>query len=151
MVTLSVPLVAVFALRGVGEATEVLLMRRTAPPAGTWAQVSGKIEAGETAWQAALRELVEETGLVPDSLWAAHCQEMFYEPEADRLTVAPCFVARVAPAAEPRLNPENDAFRWLSFPEAVAAVSFAGQRRVLRAIAEEFAEHDPHPYQRCWP
>ncbi|PWJ19131.1 NUDIX hydrolase [Jannaschia seohaensis] len=151
MVTLTIPIVAVFVLRGVGAATELLMLRRLAPPVGTWAQVSGEIEDGETAWQAALRETREETGLVPDSLWSADCHEMFYEPARDAFTIAPCFVARVAPAAEPVLNAEHDAAAWLSFDDALAAVSFAGQRRVLRAIREEFVDHDPHPDQRCWP
>lgn len=151
MVVLSVPIVAVFALRGAGPGTELLLMRRANPPAGTWAQVAGKIEPGEAAWQAALRELREETGLTPASLWAADCQEAFYEPERDRLTIGPCFVALVAPDAEPVLDAEHDAHAWMSFDAAVAAVSFAGQRRVLRAIREEFVDHAPHPVQRCWP
>jgi dATP pyrophosphohydrolase len=151
VVALNVPLVAVFALRGAGAATEVLLMRRTAPPIGTWAQVAGKVEPGEAAWQAALRALRQGTELVPDSLWTLDAQEMFYEPAPDAITVAPCFVALVAPGAEPVLNAEHDAHAWMRLDAAEAAVSFGGQRRILRALREDFVDHAPHADQRCWP
>lgn len=42
----------------------VLLMRRTKWPfEGQWIAPGGKIEPGEAPWQAAIRELYEETGL----------------------------------------------------------------------------------------
>jgi len=43
---------------------EVLLVKRAAPPfAGTWSLPGGAIEPGERARQAAVRELLEETGV----------------------------------------------------------------------------------------
>lgn len=43
---------------------EVLLVRRARPPAqGLWAPVGGRIEPGESAEAAALREVREETGI----------------------------------------------------------------------------------------
>lgn len=45
--------------------SEVLLVRRGKPPmAGTWSLPGGRIEPGERAVAAALRELTEETGCV---------------------------------------------------------------------------------------
>ena len=38
----------------------------------SWQMVSGRIEKGETAWQAALREIKEETGIVPDRLYSSN-------------------------------------------------------------------------------
>ena len=44
--------------------SRVLLVRRSNPPdAGFWGFPGGKIEAGETLEQAAIREVKEETGL----------------------------------------------------------------------------------------
>ena len=52
--------VGVVCLRG----TEVLLIRRGKPPReGEWSLPGGRIEWGETAASAALRELAEETGV----------------------------------------------------------------------------------------
>ena len=55
-----VPAVGVVCLRG----GEVLLVRRGTPPrAGEWSLPGGRIEFGERAADAALRELGEETGV----------------------------------------------------------------------------------------
>ena len=50
----------------------VLLVRRSKPPApGQWSLPGGAQELGETAEQAARRELAEETGLASGPLWLA--------------------------------------------------------------------------------
>ncbi len=55
-----VPAVGVVCLRG----DEVLLIRRGTPPMkGEWSLPGGRIEPGERAVDAALRELCEETGV----------------------------------------------------------------------------------------
>ncbi|WP_158915683.1 NUDIX hydrolase [Caulobacter sp. S45] len=55
-----VPAVGVVCLRG----REVLLVRRSKPPRqGEWSLPGGRIEWGERTADAALRELVEETGV----------------------------------------------------------------------------------------
>lgn len=140
-------IVSVVVIRGVGADTQVLLMRRRATPAGTWAQVAGKIEAGEAAWQAARRELREETGLNPDALYCADTFEQFYEADLEAITVAPVFVARVAADAQVVLNQEHDDLRWLSFEDAIDLVDFGGQRRMLRHVHEDFVIHAPSPHQ----
>lgn len=56
--------VGVICLRGGAEAREVLLIRRANPPRqGEWSLPGGRIEHGERAADAALRELREETGV----------------------------------------------------------------------------------------
>ena len=46
----------------------VLLARRSSWPDGAWALIAGFIEVGETAEEAALRELAEETGLTGSNI-----------------------------------------------------------------------------------
>jgi mutator protein MutT len=52
-------------VRGQGEATEVLLLRRsnTGHGDGTWDGVAGRVEPGESAADAAVREADEEVGV----------------------------------------------------------------------------------------
>jgi dATP pyrophosphohydrolase len=47
----------------------LVIRRRTPYLKGTWQMVSGAVEAGETGWAAALREIEEETGLVPERFY----------------------------------------------------------------------------------
>jgi len=70
---------------------EFLLLRRAADVvyAGAWRMVGGKIDAGEAAWQAALRELREETGCAPARLWALPSVNTFYEWRHDRVNRRP--------------------------------------------------------------
>ncbi|MBI1244395.1 MAG: NUDIX domain-containing protein [Alphaproteobacteria bacterium] len=54
-----------------------LLVRRGQPPdPGRWGFPGGKIEPGETAAEAAVRELAEETGVVAQALRAFDCVDV---------------------------------------------------------------------------
>lgn len=54
-----------------------LLVRRGQPPdPGRWGFPGGKIEPGETAAAAAVRELAEETGVVAEALCAFDCVDV---------------------------------------------------------------------------
>lgn len=136
------------ALRNLDGHTEVLLLKRTQTLVGEWCQIAGSIEEGETAWQAALRELKEETGLTPLDLYSADICEQFYEADRDAITMAPVFVASIDRDAEVVLNEEHSEYRWVSFVEAIDMVAFGGQRKVLRWIEEEFIQRPPSKHLR---
>lgn len=84
--------VSVFILRQTAAKTQVLLMERADSLVGAWCQVAGSLEQDETAWQAALREVLEETGLVPDKLYSGDICEQFYEHERECISIFPVFV-----------------------------------------------------------
>ena len=121
-------------------------MKRVGHLEGAWCQVVGKIETGETAWQAALRELREETELTPDEFYSADICEQFYDHGSDELVIAPVFVAKVASGTEVVLNEEHSKFSWMSFDEALEKVSFVGQHRVLAEVKDSFVTHKPSPF-----
>ena len=136
MPALSLHAVDVYPYRSGG--AEWLTLRRAAgrPDAGTWRMVGGKIRTGEAAWQAALRELAEETGWAPGrglrQLWTLGVNT-FYEWEPDRMVLAPAFAAEVTGA--PALDAEHDAWAWLPAPAAADRLAWPEQARLLRLAA----------------
>jgi dATP pyrophosphohydrolase len=119
---------------------------------GTWQAVHGRIEPGETAWQAALRELREETGLSPVGFWQTDFVNTFYMATEDRILMCPCFAAEIAADAEVVLSDEHTAFRWEPAEQALQSFMWPGQRRAVREILEEIIAPRPsEPYLRFVP
>lgn len=135
--------VSAVVLRSVGGRTEFLLLRRTGTLFGEWCQIAGAIENDETAWEAALREVKEETGLECRDLYSADICEQFYDADRNAISLLPVFVAFVNAGDFVVLNHEHSEFQWVSFDEALAMVTFSGQRAVLRHIQAEFVDRMP--------
>jgi len=119
---------------------QVLLLKRRNKPVGEWCQVIGSLEPGETAWQGALREMHEETGLVPKKFYSANTHEQFYDAASDQMLIVPVFVAYVEPDTRIELNDEHSDYAWLNFGAARNRVPFSGQRRVLKFVKRNFVE-----------
>lgn len=142
-------LVSVIPVRGRGEDARTLLLHRAqAHLHGLWTYAAGHVEPGETAWQAAVRELAEETGLGPTALYSADQCETYYDVHEECIAVVPAFVAFVAPDAEVHLDAEHDDHAWLSFPDAIARLPFGGQRTLYAHVQREFVLRPPAPALR---
>ncbi|MFW9800690.1 MAG: NUDIX pyrophosphatase [Candidatus Thorarchaeota archaeon] len=122
---------------------QTLLLRRKGSYEGEWCYVSGRIEGGEKAWEAALRETREETGLVPDRLYSADTAEQFYLPKKDDYWIAPVFVAFVGPDQEVQLNFEHSEYIWTSFEDAIPKVPFPPQKIILEYVNKWFVQNEP--------
>lgn len=139
MPSLSIHAVDVYPYREAGGATEWLVARRAAGHAyaGAWRMIGGKVDAGEAAWQTALRELEEETGFAPGrgllEVWALPSVNAHYQPGPDRVVLAPAFAARVT--GEAALDAEHDAAAWLPAEAAAARLAWPEQARLLRLAA----------------
>jgi len=125
----------VFPVAQTSKGLQFLLLRRqqsnTYP--GIWQPVSGKLKAGETAWQAGLRELKEETGCSPENFYTLDHVSTYYLQASDEIVQVPAFLAEVS-LQTPRLNHEHDAFEWLRLDQAVARASWNPYRQALRVI-----------------
>jgi 8-oxo-dGTP pyrophosphatase MutT (NUDIX family) len=139
----------VYPFRRAENGVEFLLLKRVASVrlGGTWQAVHGRIEAGETAWQAALRELKEETGLAPLGFWQIEFVNTFYLATEDRVLICPCFAAEIASDADVTLSHEHTDFRWEPTEQALRSFMWPGQRHAVREILEEIVtpgRAEPH-------
>jgi dihydroneopterin triphosphate diphosphatase len=102
-----------------GASHEYLQLRRAAGDfmGGTWQAIYGTSEANESPVHAVLRELREESGLIPDELYRLDQVSVFYVADTDTLWHCMPFCALVDRKKEVRLNEEHDASRWVRADE----------------------------------
>ncbi len=138
-------MIQLYVLRPEGATYEFLQLRRAAGDymGGTWQSIYGGIEEGETAWQAALRELKEETGLAPVEFYQLDLVNTFYMAKEDAIWNCPCFCAIVDPDDTITLNAEHDAHRWLDPDEFLNALIWPGDRASHAEITREIIENGP--------
>lgn len=126
-----------------------LLLRRAPGKlyAGSWRMVGGKIRDSEAAWQACVREVVEETQLHVTRLLVVPYINRFYEWEEDRINDIPVFLALVSGNDKPTLDDEHESFTWLTAGQAVHSLRWPGQREGLKtavAMLENGKDLDPY-------
>lgn len=131
--------VGVVCLRG----SEVLLIRRGTPPMlGAWSLPGGRIEWGEKAAHAALRELGEETGVQAELLGLVEVADGLFTSrstgEVTRHYVLVDYAARWR-SGEPRAGDDaaDAAFHSLSALDGLEL--WDETARVIRLAAERFA------------
>ena len=126
---------------------EFLVLHRSPARESYWHTVAGAVEPGETAFEAAMRELREETGLDAEAelvdLGHTFAYPLSEEPETVRARFAPgvtevkveCFAADAPAGWEPTLDAEHDDYRWCRAEEALALLFWPEPRQVLASLA----------------
>ena len=104
---------------------------------GIWSIVYGGIKSGETAVEAALRELREETGLKPAAFHQVEFLEMFYHRGRDRVNVLPVFAAAAPRNHKVVLNDEHTDFRWVPSADVEKSFLWRVQRQAIAIITED--------------
>ncbi|MGE0353961.1 MAG: NUDIX pyrophosphatase [Gemmatimonadales bacterium] len=149
MTRIRVSIVDVYVLKSHGQGQELLLLRRgpggRCP--GSWETVHGHVEETELPADAALRELREETGLVPDRLYNLSRAELFYQHRSNEVSVIPVFAAFVPLEAEVTLGPEHDALRWVPVAEGTRRFSWPRERRAVEDLLMLFGSGDAGPVE----
>lgn len=123
-----------------------LIVQRTPGQLGeTWQMISGLVENGETAVQAALREIKEETGLIPERFYSANVLESFYEIQNNCIALVPVFVGFVSVDQQVCLSCEHQQYRWITADEAKDFLIFPHQIETIRTIEANFVTQPPNP------
>tara|TARA_Y100001958_G_scaffold41327_1_gene27268 strand:- start:480 stop:944 length:465 start_codon:yes stop_codon:yes gene_type:complete len=106
-----------------------------------WQGVAGKIENNEAAWQTAIRELKEETGLDPLNIFIADHVSRFYETKEDRVNLVPVFGIEVD-SKDVILSDEHVDFKWIRYAEAKNTLVWNGQKKGLKVVNEMITNND---------
>jgi dATP pyrophosphohydrolase len=101
---------------------------------GQWRMIGGKVEEGETYWEAALREMDEETGLKPKTFWSLPSLNKFYEWNTDEVLLIPAFGAEISRTDSIVLNEEHSTSKWFDIDEASDLIYWPEQRRLLKLL-----------------
>ena len=130
----------VFLHRPAPGGVEFLVLHRV--DGGYWHGLAGGIELGESAEEAALREVLEESALDVSATLRSTAHEFVYSvaEEPDRIAKlasdtthvhVTCFEAAVPGGCEPELNEEHDGYRWCRLAEAAALFHWDDAREAL--------------------
>jgi len=121
---------------------EFLLLKRSDKDIypGLWQMVSGHMEENESAVETALRELKEETSLVPLHLWIVPNINSFYSADNDAISLIPVFAAQVNEDSEIIISDEHSEYFWTDGKQAKTLLAWDGQRKSVSLIEEYFLQ-----------
>jgi type II secretory ATPase GspE/PulE/Tfp pilus assembly ATPase PilB-like protein/8-oxo-dGTP pyrophosphatase MutT (NUDIX family) len=140
--------IEIFVIRHNGGDWRVLALQRAADGKrpGSWETVYGKIDAREKPEKAAVRELREETGLEPESLYNVTVSS-FYLHATNIVQMCITFAAFVSQDAEVTLSEEHQRFEWLSFDDACERFTWPREAHALRDARHLLGGGDAGPVE----
>ncbi len=108
-----------------------------------WDYPKGHLEKSETQWQAAVRELAEETGITDVQRVADFCRRMEYRFVSSRKGAVhkrvTYFIGRTL-VQDVAVSEEHVGFAWLEFDQAIARLTFDSAREILRHAHKRLEE-----------
>ena|SRR5438105_10766 len=114
-------------------------------PAGTWALPKGRIDAGESGEQTALREVAEETGAAGRSLGKLGDVRYVYSWAGERIfKVVSFFLIRYGRGRIGDIPPAHQhevaEARWLPLEQAPTLLAYKGEREMAERALARLAE-----------
>jgi len=142
---LDASVVEVYVFRRRARRVEFLALRRRPGGSlpGVWQPVTGKLMRGEAAARAAVREVREETGLLPRRLWRLERVSAYYDPGKEAIRIVTTFAAELPARAPVRISREHTAHRFLTAREAARRFLWDSQGRGLAAVRDQVLRGGP--------
>lgn len=124
--------VEVHVFRRKGNSIEYLLLKRAEKEIypGLWQMVTGKIKFEEKAYETAIREVKEETGLTPLRLWVLPKVNQFYSAAADAIYNVPVFAAEMNAEAV-NICYEHCEYKWTDPADAKELLPWEEQKKAI--------------------
>ena len=107
---------------------------------GIWQGVTGKIKKEEIPYKTAIRELKEETGLIPNKVWTIDKVNMFYDAETNIMNVIPVFGVMVN-KKNIILSDEHIDYQWCDINNAIKLLTWEQQKKGLKIFYEMLTEN----------
>ena len=134
--------VCVSVMRRTAGGAQVLLLKRTEERGGFWQIVTGRVEVGEEPAAAARRELAEETGSEQSVESLDYCHAFALGEEVPpRIAEESGFWTLWDDRRQVSLGPEHASLQWVSIPDALALLPFAGLREAVNRAAARLKSH----------
>jgi 8-oxo-dGTP pyrophosphatase MutT (NUDIX family) len=128
----------VYRRRGDGKPEILLAARRTRRGDLAWGLAKGGIEDGESAEDAAVREVREETGIVASIESALGQTRYLYVWEGVRIRkTVHFFLMRAEGGDVTERDDEMEEVRWFALARALRRASYRGERDVLQRAAAQ--------------
>ena len=142
--SLRVPIqVSVYPVRYKDEKWEYLLLKRVKERGEFWQGITGAPEKKEKILEAAKRELLEETGFVPEIIFKVDYSYTIdvkdvngsvYAPDVDTIPEY-VFLARVREKSIPVRDPvEHTEWKWCTFDEACELLKWEDNKKALEVV-----------------
>lgn len=108
---------------------------------GIWQMITGTIESHENTKQTLLRELSEETGLTPESVYSIPRINTFYLAVSDKICMSPVFLAFVK-SEKVKISEEHTEYKWASYEEARELIHWPNQVESLEVIMKYLSDSE---------
>ncbi|MFV1493782.1 NUDIX hydrolase [Phaeobacter sp. JH18-32] len=116
----------------------ILIQRRSPPNAGWWGFPGGHVELGETAMQAAARELLEETGVIASPREVLTHIDVMLRDDAGEVQRQYLLVAVLCDYVSGQPAPNDDALQaqWVQVSDLTTGFDQSPDRMLIDQVAE---------------